>query len=144
MIRYLTTSALALYLVAVTALPARAQDANTLFLNLKSDDVWTQQMAFQFARNYVELTGGDLVTFLNVRAVGIGNTEVPQHTTALTGKTPQALLTDLIADGAQVFLCVGCTQQAGLSIDDRIDGVEPSGPELHEILAAPGTKVMSY
>lgn len=126
------------------ALPLRAQEPSTLFINLTSDDVWTQQMALQFGRNFVDLTDGELVVFLNVRSVGVANENVPQHTTALTGKTPRQLVAELIDAGARVFLCAGCTDQAGLSIDDRIDGVMPSGPELHRILAAPGTKVISY
>lgn len=130
--------------VAVTAPPARAQEGPTLLLNLTSDDVWTQQMAFQFGRNFMNVTDGELVIFLNVRSVGIANRDVPQHTTAATGKTPRELVAELIADGARVFLCGGCTEQAGLSLDDRIAGVEPAGPELHRILAAPGTRVMSY
>ena len=134
----------AIALICCAAAPGRAQESTTLLINLTSDDVWTQQMAFQFGRNFMELTGGELVVFLNVRAVGVANTKVPQPTTALTGKTPQQLVQDLIADGARVFLCAGCTKQAGLSLDDRIDGVVPSGPELHRILAEPGTKVMSY
>ncbi len=135
---------LAALLLAPPTGPAHAQDQPTLLLNLTSDDVWAQQMALEFGRNFMNITGGDLVVFLNVRAVGVGNGKVPQHTTALTGKTPQQLVADLIAAGARVFLCGGCTEQAGLSLGDRIDGVEPAGPELHKILAAPTTKVMSY
>ncbi len=142
--RPLFAVALLAFSLLLPANAARAQEQPTLLLNLTSDDVWTQQMALQFGRNFMELTGSDLVIFLNVRAVGMAIEGLPQHTTALTGKTPQQLLADLMTDGAQVFLCVGCTNQAGLSVDDRIDGVEPSGPILHEILAAPGTKVMSY
>jgi sulfur relay (sulfurtransferase) complex TusBCD TusD component (DsrE family) len=142
--RILFSLLIAVTLIGLAPTPARTQETSTLLINLTSDDVWTQQMAFQFGRNFMNLTGGDLVIFLNVRAVGVANTQVPQHTSALTGKTPQQLLADLIADGARAFLCVGCTQQAGLSLDDRIDGVVPSSPELHAILAAPNTKVMSY
>ncbi len=135
---------LAVILLAFATVGARAQDKPTLLLNLTSDDVWQQQMALQFGRNFMNITGGDLVVFLNVRAVVIANSNVPQHTTALTGKTPQQLIVDLVADGARVFLCQGCTRQAGLSVEDRIAGVEPSGPELHQILALPTTKVMSF
>jgi len=130
--------------VLVGAANTRAQEASTLVVNVTSDDVWAQQMAFQFARSFMEATDGELVVFLNVRAVGAANTEVPQHTTAATGKTPQELIAALLADGARVFLCGGCTEQAGLSPDDRIDGVEVAGRELLEVMAAPGTSVISY
>ena len=141
----LRSLALILALLAATlAGPTRAQEPSTLIINLTSDDISTQQMALQFARNYTTMTGGDLVIFLNVRAVGIANQNVPQHTSALAGKTPQQLISELLDGGARVFLCPGCTRQSGLSMDDRIDGVEPSGPDFHAILASPDSKVMSY
>jgi predicted peroxiredoxin len=142
----LIAALLALSLVVPFAGASRAQDADgaTLVINLTSDDVWTQQMALGLGRNYMSATGNDLVVFLNLRAVGIASAQVPQHTTALTGKTPQALLAALIADGARVFLCTSCTKQAGLTADDRIEGVEPSSPAYLEILSAPGTRVVSY
>lgn len=125
--------------------PAAAQGSDaTLVINLTSDDVFTQQMALSFASNYMGITGNDVAVFLNVRAAPLANENVPQHTTALTEKTPQALLGALMDKGAKVFLCPGCTRQSGLTVDDRIEGVEVSGPAFHEILAAPGTRVMSY
>lgn len=130
--------------VLLGAANTRALQASTLVVNITSDDVWAQQMAFQFARGFMEATDGELVVFLNVRAVGAANTEVPQHTTAATDQTPQELIAALLADGARVFLCGGCTEQAGLSLDDRIDGVEPAGRELLEIMAASDTTVISY
>lgn len=142
--RHLATVCLACALLVAAATAPRAQETPTLLVNLTSDDLWTQQMALEFARNFVSVTGGQLVVFLNVRAVAIANADVPQHTTALTGKTPRELVEALMADGARVFLCGSCTKQAGLSADDRIDGIELASPELHQLLIAPSTKVMSY
>lgn len=144
--RTMMAALLALLLLGTVASTSRAQEAEsaTLVINLTSDDVWTQQMALSFGRNYMNITGNHLVVFVNVRSVGIALGSVPQHTTALTGKTPQELLTGLMTDGARVFLCPGCTRQAGHSLDDRIEGVEPSGPAFHQILAAPGTRIISY
>ena len=134
-------------LMAVTlALPsgaAHAQDERTLVINLTSDDVWTGQMAMNFARRIQE-DGGNVVVFLNVRAVAFANRNVPQHTQAATGKTPHERIKEIIDSGGEVYLCPGCTEQAGLELDDRIDGVKVGGPEFRAILMAPDTRIMSY
>jgi predicted peroxiredoxin len=130
------------------ALPdfAEAQDGEatpTVVINLTSDDVWTGQMALGFARN-VQDTGTDVVVFLNVRAVTLANQDVPQHVEAMSGKTAHQMLAEIISEGGRVFVCPGCTEQAGLDIDDRVDGIEPGGPEFLAIVTAPGTRIMSY
>lgn len=130
------------------ALPdfAHAQDAEAtprVVINLTSDDVWTGQMALGFARK-VQDTGTDVVVFLNVRAVTLANQGVPQHAQAMSGKTAHQMLAEIISEGGRVFVCPGCTEQAGLDIDDRVDGIEPGGPEFLAIVTAPGTRIMSY
>jgi len=65
--RSLTVIICALTMLAGAA-NARAQEASTLVVNVTSDDVWAQQMAFQFARSFMEATEGELVVFLNVRS----------------------------------------------------------------------------
>jgi predicted peroxiredoxin len=132
-------------LIAVPAI-AQAQDtesAPTVVINLTSDDVWTGQMALGFARK-VQDTGTDVVVFLNVRAVTLANQDVPQHVEAISGKTAHQMLAEIISEGGRVFVCPSCTQQAGLDIDERIDGVERGGPEFLSIVTAPGTRIMSY
>ena len=126
-----------------TAVPATAQDQPTVVINLTSDDVWTGQMALGFARGLLA-DGGDVVVFLNVRAVTLANANVPQHTEAATGLTAHEMLTEIMAAGGRVFLCGGCTRQAGLSMEDRIDGIQPSGPEFRSIVMAPDTRILSY
>jgi len=135
-------------LCLLIALPgfAQAQDAEatpTVVINLTSDDVWTGQMALGFARN-IQDTGTEIVVFLNVRAVTLANQNVPQHVEAMSGKTAHQMLAEIISEGGRVFVCPGCTEQAGLDIDERIDGVEPGGPEFLAIVTAPGTRIMSY
>ena len=132
---------LALALALATA--AVAQDRTTLLVNLTTDDAWTSQMALGLARN-VQSNGGDVVVFLNVRAVTLANADVPQHTQAASGKTAHEMIAAIIEAGGRVFLCRGCTKQAGLEIDDRIEGVEPSGPALMKVMTAPGTRIISY
>jgi len=138
--------ALTVLMALALALPlgaAQAQDDRTLVINLTSDDVWTGQMAMNFARRIQE-DGGNVVVFLNVRAVTFANSNVPQHTQAATGKTPHERIKEIIDAGGEVYLCPSCTEQAGLNIDDRIDGVKVGGPEFRAILMAPDTKIISY
>jgi len=122
---------------------AQAQDDRTLVINLTSADVWTGQMAMSFARR-VQEDGGDVVLFLNVRAVAFASQDVPQHVQALTGKTPHERISEIIDAGGQVYVCPSCTEQAGLNIENRIDGVKIGGPEFRAILMAPDTKIISY
>lgn len=122
---------------------AAAQDQRTLLINLTTDDVWTNQMAFGYA-NAVLDAGYDVAVFLNVRSVVLANEHVPQHTEGARGQTAHEELTALIERGARIFVCRGCTRQAGLSPDDWIDGVEPSGADLIAIQMAPTTSIMSF
>jgi len=137
---------IALSILATAPAVAQAQDANaapTVVINLTSDDVWTGQMALGFARK-VQDAGAEVVVFLNVRAVTLANQNVPQHVEAMSGKTAHEMLAEIISEGGRVFVCPGCTEQAGLDIANRIDGVEPGGPEFLAIVTAPGTRIMSY
>jgi len=142
--RTLLIAALAIAFGAFGAAPSRADDPKTLlFINLTSDDVWIQQMALGFADKVLDM-GHPVAVFLNVRAVTLGNRKVPQHVEAATGKTGHQMLQALMAKGARIFLCPGCTQQAGLSVEDRLEGVQLGGLEMRQLLMQPATKVMSY
>lgn len=142
--RTLLIAAVAIAIAAVHAAPVRADDGKALlFINLTSDDVWTQQMALGFADKVLDM-GHPVAVFLNVRAVGLGNKTVPQHVEAGTGKNGHQILQALIAKGARIFLCPGCTQQAGLKVEDRLDGIELGGLEMRQLLMQPVTKVLSY
>ncbi|MEM6849293.1 MAG: DsrE family protein [Pseudomonadota bacterium] len=137
---------LALTLAVTAPLVAQAQQAEgepTVVINLTSDDVWTGQMALGFARN-LQNAGANVVIFLNVRAVTLANGAVPQHVEAMTGKTAHQMLTEIVEAGGRVFVCPGCTRQAGLDVADRIDGIEPGGPDFLAIVMAPNTRIVSY
>lgn len=134
---------LATGLTAAAWSTALAQDERTLLINLTTDDVWTSQMAFGYA-NAVLDAGHDVAMFLNVRAVTLANADIPQHTEGLRGQTAREELDALMERGARVFVCGPCTEQAGLSPDNWIEGVEMGGPDLIAIQMAPGTAVMSY
>lgn len=85
-----------------------------------------------------------VVVFLNVRAVTLANKKIPQHTGGLSDKNPHDMLTALMDKGAQVYVCPSCTEQAGLDIDDRLEGTKPGSKELIEIMMAPTSKIMNY
>jgi len=134
---------LTLLVVPFASQAREANTAPTVVINLTSDDVWTGQMALGFARK-AQKTGADVVVFLNVRAVILANSKVPQHVEAMSGKTAHEMLAEIIAAGGRVFVCPGCTKQAGQDVADRIDGIEVGGPEFLAIVTAPGTRIISY
>ncbi|MBY8975292.1 DsrE family protein [Rhodobacteraceae bacterium NNCM2] len=122
----------------------QADTQTTMVFNLTTDDVWTAQMSLGMATRMLTEDKADVVVFLNVRAAALANKNVPQHTTAMSGKTAHELIQEFIAAGGRVFVCPNCTKQAGLSLDDRIEGVEPGSPAFRQILLAPGTRIISY
>lgn len=126
------------------AAPALSADKATLLVNLTTDDVWNNQMGLGIVRKYVDTTGGPAAVFLNVRAVVLANRKVPQHSGALAQKDFHTLLRELMAKGVKVYVCGECTRQAGLAIEDRLEGTEVGGKELLELLADPSTNVLSY
>ena len=132
----------ALVLIAAAG-TAAAQDQRTLLINLTTDDVWTNQMAFGYA-NAVLDAGHDVAFYLNIRSVVLANQHVAQHTEGARGQTAHEEIAALIERGARIFVCRHCTRQAGLSPDDWIDGVEPGGAELIAIQMAPTTSIMSF
>lgn len=140
--RFLPAAVFAAAMLAAS--PLWAAEKATLLVNLTTDDVWNNQMGLGIARKYLNETGGPVVVFLNVRAVALANHKVPQHVTALTQKDFHSLLRELMAKGVKVYVCGECTRQAGLSIDERIEGTEVGGKALLDLLADPKTNVLSY
>lgn len=135
---------LAVGVALLAATPVSAADKATLLVNLTTDDVWTNQMGLGIARKYVETTGAPAAVFLNVRAVVLANRKVPQHVGGLVQKDFHTLLRELMDKGVKIYVCGECTRQAGLSIDERLQGTEIGGKELLELLADPRTNVLSY
>ena len=140
------TFLVALTLVIAATFAAQAQSADpapTLVVHVTTDDAWTGLKGLTFARN-AQNAGGNVVVFLNVRAVTFANANVPQHTGAMSGKTAHDMVAEIVDAGGRVFACPGCTRQAGLDIADRIDGIEPGGPEFLAIIMAPDTRIISF
>lgn len=144
--KLIQTLLVALTLLIAAPLATQAQDAEpapTLVVHVATDDAWRGLMGLTFARN-IQNAGGDIVVFLNVRAVTFANANVPQHTSGQIGKTAHELIAEIVAAGGRVFACPGCTRQAGLDIADRINEVEPGGPEFLAIVMAPNTRIISF
>ncbi len=143
----LRRAALFFTFVAMVIFAAQAAVGDTtktrLFLNLTSDDVWSNQMAFGYANKVMD-QGHEVVVFLNVRAVTLAHRSIPQPVDPQRELTARDELTALMERGARVFVCPGCTLKAGMSQEDWIDGVEPGGPELIALQMDPLSMIVSY
>lgn len=131
--------------IGTAVVPTHAADRpdTTLFLNLTTDDTWTATMALDYA-NKVREAGYPVVVFLNVRGVRVADKNFPPDRHGPGDKTPKELLEHLIAAGATVYVCPMCSENAGMSQADWIEGSKPGGPEVMKIQMAPATKVISY
>jgi predicted peroxiredoxin len=125
--------------------PALADDPpeTTLFLNLTTDETMAATMALSYA-DMVKEAGHPVVVFLNVRGVRIADKNFPPDRRQSGAKTPKDMLEMLMAKGVAVHVCPMCSENAGMSEDDWIDGVKRGGAEIIQIQMAPGTRVMSY
>jgi predicted peroxiredoxin len=125
--------------------PTHAEDRpdTTLFLNLTTDDTWTATMALGYAGKVRE-AGYPVVVFLNVRGVRVADKNFPPDRYGPGEKTPKEILEGLIAAGATVYVCPMCSENAGMSQADWIDGAKPGGEETIKVQMAPSTQVMSY
>jgi predicted peroxiredoxin len=115
----------------------------TLFLNVTSDDAWETQMAFAYAEKVRDM-GYPVVVFLNARAVRWANNSIPQPSLPALEKTPRGMLAHLMEKDVEIHVCPMCTEHAGLSSDNWMDGVVGGSPKTIEIQMDPMTKVMSY
>ncbi len=151
-------AALAAAMVAVifTALmpvvsPANAADQAKpgLFVNLTTDDTWSAAKAIYFAHEKALKNGHKPVAiWLNVRAVYLADRKRPSHVHGLlreSNMSIQDMLSAFIEDGGTVIMCGACSQAAGLTKDDYIDGVQMGSWDLVSgILFDPNVKTLSW
>jgi sulfur relay (sulfurtransferase) complex TusBCD TusD component (DsrE family) len=129
---------------------ANAADAKGgLFVNLTTDDTWAAAKAILFAHEKVLKRGHKPVAiWMNVRAVYLIDKKRPSHVHGLMkdqGKSIQDMLKAFIADGGQVIACAACSQAAGLTQQDFIEGVEMGNPDLVTgLLFDPSVKTLSW
>jgi len=151
--KFLTT-VLAMILMAIAAFaPAHQAAAEEgkpgLFVSLTTDDTWAAAKAIYFAHEKVLKNGHEpVVIWLNVRGVYLADKKRPSHVHGLmreADKSIQDMLTDFMSDGGQVIMCQACSNAAGLTLDDYIDGVQMgSWPVIEKLLFDPNMKTLSW
>lgn len=146
----------ALFAVAFTALmlvfpPANAADESKpgLFVNLTTDDTWSAAKAIFFAHEKALKNGHKpVVIWLNVRAVYLADKKRPSHVHGLmreSNTSIQDMLSAFINDGGTVIMCGTCSQAAGLTQADYIDGVQMGTSDLVSgLLFDPNVKTLSW
>jgi sulfur relay (sulfurtransferase) complex TusBCD TusD component (DsrE family) len=143
---------LAFALIGVlAAMPAVAEPAASrgLFVNLTTDDTWSAAKAIYFAHQKALKNGVKPVAiWLNVRAVYLADKKRPSHVHGLLREQNQSIqdmLRSFIADGGIVIMCGTCSQAAGLTKEDYIEGVQMGTWELvSSILFDPNVATLSW
>ncbi|ARE41970.1 hypothetical protein RGUI_3829 [Rhodovulum sp. P5] len=140
-----------MFVVAMLTAPlgAMAQDEKPgLFINLTTDDTWAAAKAIMFAHEKSLKTGHKTAIWMNVRAVYLADKKRPSHIHGLlaeSGTSIQGMLTAFMADGGVVIMCQACSQAAGLTEADYIDGVQMgSFPVIESWLFDPNVKTLSW
>ena len=140
-------------LAAITLAPpplAAAEDAKPgLFVNLTTDDTWSAAKAIMFAHQKALKNGHQPVAvWLNVRAVYLADRKRPSHVHGLLrdgNVSIQDMLTAFMNDGGIVIMCQACSQAAGLTRDDYIDGVRMGNWDLVSgLLFDPNVKTLAW
>jgi sulfur relay (sulfurtransferase) complex TusBCD TusD component (DsrE family) len=128
---------------------ASAENKGGLFVNLTTDDTWAAAKAILFAHEKVLKQGHKPVAiWLNVRAIYLADKKRPSHVHGLMkgqGQSIQDMLKAFMKDGGTVIACMACSQAAGLTESDFIDGVKMGNPDLVKgILFDPAVKTLSW
>lgn len=119
-----------------------------LFVNLTTDDTWAAAKAIMFAHEKSLKNGHDTAIWLNVRAVYLADRKRPSHVHGLMaekGASIQDMLRAFMADGGTVIMCGACSQAAGLTKADYIDGVQMgSWPVVESWLFREGMQTLAW
>jgi hypothetical protein len=140
---------LALVLSGFMAVSNAAGEKGGLFVNLTTDDTWAAAKAILFAHEKVLKQGHKPVAiWMNVRAIYLIDKKRPSHVHGLMkekGQSIQDMLRAFMGDGGIVIACAACSQAAGLTESDFIDGVQMGNPELvRGLLFDPNLKTLSW
>jgi sulfur relay (sulfurtransferase) complex TusBCD TusD component (DsrE family) len=135
-----------------TAGQSAAQEAEApqarLFINLTTDDTWSAAKAIFFAHHRAMANGHETAIWLNVRAVYLAQTARPSNMAGVMveqGSTIQDMLRAFMADGGTVIMCSACSQAAGLTQEDYIDGVVMgTWPVIENWLFAPDVRTLAW
>jgi predicted peroxiredoxin len=101
-----------------------------LLINLTTSDTWSAAMAITFAQQSLDSGYEPVTIWLNVEGIYLADSNRPAHTHGLLERDMQELLQDFIDNGGRVLACPACTEAAGLSSDDFVDGVEMASPDI--------------
>jgi len=120
-----------------------------LFINLTTDDTWSAAKAILFAHDRVLKAGHTPVAiWMNVRAIYLIDKKRASHVHGLMkqeGQSIQDMLSAFMKDGGSVIACGACSEAAGLTQADFIDGVQMGNPELVKgLLFDPNIKTLSW
>ena len=140
---------LAFALSSLLAVANAAGDKGGLFVNLTTDDTWAAAKAILFAHEKVLKQGHKPVAiWLNVRGIYLIDKKRPSHVHGLMkekGQSIQDMLRAFMNDGGIVIACAACSQAAGLTESDFIDGVQMGNPKLVKgLLFDPNVKTLSW
>lgn len=131
-----------LLIVAVT--PLSADEQESIFYNLTTDEAWKAGMALGQATNALK-KGYKVIIHLNTRAVFIASKSFATDINGASGKSLQDMLKALVDKGAQVIICPMCMKKAGLTMDGVIAGVSKAGPDItFKLMTDDHTTVISY
>lgn len=135
---------LLLLLLCSTAVTGATGD-KSLFVNLTSDETDRAVMAIALATR-VQTEGQHPVTiFLNVDAVKLAHTAMPQIKHS-NGRTAQEMLSTFMNGGGRVIICPMCMDNlGGFTGKDLLEGVELGGPTITiPAMMSGDTTVLSY
>ncbi|PID42526.1 MAG: hypothetical protein CSA52_01395 [Gammaproteobacteria bacterium] len=139
-----------LVLAVMSLSVAQAEESKGgLFVNLTTDDTWSAAKAIVFAHEKALKRGHKPVAiWLNVRGIYLADKKRPSHVHGLLREknlSIQDMLTAFIKDGGIVIACGACSQAAGLTSADFIDGVKMGNPDLVTgLLFDPSVKTLSW
>lgn len=128
---------------------AQEESKGGLFVNLTTDDTWAAAKAIMFAHEKVLKAGYKPVAiWLNVRSIYLADKNRPSHIHGLMkekGQSIQDMLQSFIKDGGIVIACAACSEAAGLTESDFIEGVQMGNPTLvMGLLFNPKVKTLSW
>jgi len=140
----LATLAIVLSLALIGPGRVLAEDRETIFYNVTTDEAWAAGMAMGQANKALD-NGYGVVIFLNVRGVFLAAKAFKSDISGATGKGIQAMLKAAMEKGARVIICPMCLAKAGLTMDGLIEGVVKGGPDVTlKAMTADDTVIISY
>jgi len=130
-------------------MPRNAQAVNQqrVLFNLTSDELVVSAMPLRTATMILD-QGGQVVVLLNIKAVRLASTTIPQNIHSGIGAPLQAKLTEIIQKGGRVLVCPNCMANQGVTVQELIPAAETlnqmQGETFTDILTDPNTNIISY